>query len=199
MADYNITMKQKNDQGQYDVLYPKTLSSQIEGNIPSSQITGLPTSLPANGGNADTVGNQTVQQIIESALAQGLQIETGSYVGTGQKQQSLSFNFVPKFVWITGRAEKKSSSYVYANISFCFLPSIYSNPVSGDGEPISKSNFSCVVPYSTSFAGSNATFYFDLISLIELNDTTLSWRNGGVMNAPSPFNNGYVYYYIAIG
>ena len=120
MADYPIVMKQKNDQGQYDNLYPKTLSTQIEGNIPStqitgtfpstsitgtfpaSQITGLPTSLPANGGNADTVGGQSVQQIIQSALAQGMKIETGSYVGTGTtNQMSLSFNFSPKIVFIS--------------------------------------------------------------------------------------------------
>ena len=40
MAEYPITMKQKNDQGQYDTLYPQTLGSQIQGNIQSSQIEG---------------------------------------------------------------------------------------------------------------------------------------------------------------
>lgn len=40
MAEYPIIMKQKNDQGDYDTLYPKTLGSQVEGNIQSSQIEG---------------------------------------------------------------------------------------------------------------------------------------------------------------
>lgn len=123
MAEYPIIMKQKNSSGTYDTLYPKTLGSQvegmtldqvsgnlasnrIEGNIPSSQITGLPTSLPANGGNADTVGNQTVQQIIESAVSQGVQVVTGNYVGNGRsgesKKNSLTFSdFIPKFIFIS--------------------------------------------------------------------------------------------------
>ena len=40
MAEYPIIMKQKNDQGEYDTLYPQTLGSQIQGNIQSSQIEG---------------------------------------------------------------------------------------------------------------------------------------------------------------
>lgn len=40
MAEYPIIMKQKNNQGQYDTLYPQTLGSQIQGNIQSSQIEG---------------------------------------------------------------------------------------------------------------------------------------------------------------
>lgn len=119
MAEYSITMKQKNAEGTYDTLYPATIGSQVSGNIqssqiegsipssqidgtfPASQITGLPTSLPADGGNADTVGGQTVQQIIQSALSQGTQIETGSYVGTGATtSMTLTFSFSPKIVFI---------------------------------------------------------------------------------------------------
>ena len=40
MAEYPIIMKQKNDQGEYDTLYPQTLGSQVQGNIQSSQIEG---------------------------------------------------------------------------------------------------------------------------------------------------------------
>lgn len=130
MAEYPIIMKQKNDQGDYDTLYPKTLGSQVEGmtldqvsgnlasnriegsipssqitgQFPASQITGLPTSLPANGGNADTVGNQTVSQIVQAAVNQGVRIKIGNYIGTygygRDNPNSLVFEFEPKFILI---------------------------------------------------------------------------------------------------
>lgn len=123
LAEYPIIMKQKNNQGDYDILYPKTLGSQVEGmtldqvsgklasnridgDIPSSQITGLPTSLPANGGNADTVENQTVTQIIEAAISQSAKIVKGSYVGTGtygvNNPCTLTFDFAPQLVVVQG-------------------------------------------------------------------------------------------------
>lgn len=36
MAEYPIIMKQKNNQGQYDILYPASLSSQIQGLLEST-------------------------------------------------------------------------------------------------------------------------------------------------------------------
>ena len=45
MAEYPIVMKQLNDKGEYDILYPQTLGSQIQGNIPSSKIEG---NIPSN-------------------------------------------------------------------------------------------------------------------------------------------------------
>lgn len=82
MAEYPIIMKQKNDQGDYDTLYPKTLGSQVEGmtldqvsgnlassridgDIPSSQITGT---FPASQISYDN--NQT-SSIISSNQVQG--------------------------------------------------------------------------------------------------------------------------------
>lgn len=153
MAEYPIIMKQKNSSGAYDTLYPQTLGSQVQGNIqssqisgnipssqitgtfPASQITGLPTSLPANGGNADTLENQTVAQIIEAAVAQGIQIETGSYVGTGTFGRSnpnrIEFNGKPVLVvvvnpgftagnntfWQTAIFSRNSQTSLYNNKS----------------------------------------------------------------------------------
>lgn len=36
MAEYPIIMNQKNNQGQYDILYPASLSSQIKGLLEST-------------------------------------------------------------------------------------------------------------------------------------------------------------------
>lgn len=36
MAEYPIIIKQKNNQGQYDILYPTSLSSQIQGLLEST-------------------------------------------------------------------------------------------------------------------------------------------------------------------
>lgn len=202
MAEYPIIMKQKNDQGNYDTLYPKTLGSQVEGmtldqvsgnlassridgDIPSSQITGLPTSLPANGGNADTVGNQTVTQIIEAAISQGAKIVTGSYVGTGTVDEiqpnSLTFEFEPNFVWIFGYKSPNE-------ISQTFL----------------SSSLDCVVVYPKSLSFNftlNTGFGIDgkyRYGKISTDYKTISWYN--TVNNYAQLNVlNNTYYYIAIG
>lgn len=86
MAEYPIIMKQKNDQGQYDTLYPQTLgsqiqgniqSSQIEGNIPSSQISGnIPSSqitgqFPASQINGIYTADETLTDAVASMFGFG--------------------------------------------------------------------------------------------------------------------------------
>ena len=194
MAEYPIIMKQKNNSGEYDTLYPQTLgsqvqgniqSSQISGNIPSSQITGLPTSLPANGGNADTVENQTVAQIIEAAVAQGAQIETGSYVGTGtygeDNPNSLTFGFEPNFVWIFGYKTPNGIFQTYLSIS--------SNCVAVYPKSLS---FNFIL--NTGFGTGSGNRYGKISS----DYRTISWYN--ITNSSEQLNVlNQTYYYIAIG
>lgn len=108
MAEQNIVMKQLNNAGEYDTLYPATVGQQISGltfsmvggNLDASRVTGLPTSLPANGGNADTVGGQSVEEII----AQCTKISYGTYTGTGQygsfNQTRIDVDFEPKLLFV---------------------------------------------------------------------------------------------------
>lgn len=202
MAEYNITMKQLNDQGEYDILYPRTVGSQVQGNIQSSQIEGkipsaqingtfpstsitgqfpasqiddLPTSLPANGGNADTVGGQTVQQIIEAAVAQGVQIKTGSYTGTGTygsgNKKTLTFGFQANIVFIV-RASS-TGGHTYGNIIPFIRPAA-----------------------ATAGLGAN---YGTTTLLATWGTSTLSFYST-TSNAIAQLNeNGITYYYVALG
>lgn len=80
-----------------------------------SQITDFPSSLPANGGNAATVGGLSPDQLIAQAVAKGCRIATGSYVGTGTWGESspnkLSFPFAPKVVFVVQYFESTSGVY----------------------------------------------------------------------------------------
>lgn len=128
MAEQNIVMKQLNNSGEYDTLYPATVGQQVsgltfsmvEGNLDASKVTGLPTSLPANGGNADTVGGQSVEEIIAQAIASGAKIATGSYIGTGTYGQnspnSLTFESDPVLLFITG---VEVESLIYIAVIMC--------------------------------------------------------------------------------
>lgn len=149
MAEQNIVMKQLNNAGEYDTLYPATVGQQVsgltfsmvEGNLDASRVTGLPTSLPANGGNADTVGGQSVEEIIAQATASGAKIAAGSYVGTGTYGQnspnSLTFESDPVLLFITG-VEVESLIYIAVimcnantGITFCAGQSSWSSWRSG--------------------------------------------------------------------
>lgn len=99
MAEYPIIMKQKNNQGNYDTLYPKTLGSQvqgmtldqvsgnldssrIEGNIPSSQIEGtFPSSSITGQFPASQINDiYTKDQTLTQAIAQLFNLSSGSAV-----------------------------------------------------------------------------------------------------------------------
>ena len=82
MAEYPIIMKQKNDQGQYDTLYPQTLSSQIQGNIPASQIEGnIPSTQISGQFPANQVdGIYTAEQTLTQLIAQLFNLTSGNAV-----------------------------------------------------------------------------------------------------------------------
>lgn len=101
MAEQNIVMKQLNNVGEYDTLYPATVGQQVsgltfnmvEGNLDASRVTGVP------------------------------QIEVGTYVGSGtfgsSNPSSLSFSFVPSIVIIYAyRPNAISASYPYSYLGF---------------------------------------------------------------------------------
>ena len=68
---------------------------------------------------AQTVGGKTtLTDVLGTKLTVGVQIETGSYVGTGTYGQAnpntLTFGFVPKFVWIWPKSSSRGSTVVFA-------------------------------------------------------------------------------------
>lgn len=88
MANKNITMREKTSSG-YDVLYPKTVTSQIEG------ILGI-----EQGGT----GVETIEDLINLLSNNGTaKIEVASYTGTGtfgvNNPSSITFGFAPKMVF----------------------------------------------------------------------------------------------------
>ena len=107
-TDKNITMKQFNGTD-YDTLYPKTIASQIP-DVYSKTDTITAETLSQLGLTADKLPNDAFQQIktlvdnAQSSADSKVKIQTGSYVGTGTHGEdsscSLTFNFVPKVVYI---------------------------------------------------------------------------------------------------
>lgn len=89
MAEYPIIMKQKNDQGDYDTLYPKTLGSQVSGNIQASQIAGNIPSNQISGtfpGTQITYNNSQTSSIITSNQVQGAIDQLFTSVSNGKSQ-----------------------------------------------------------------------------------------------------------------
>ena len=109
-TDKNITMKQFNGTD-YDTLYPKTIASQIP-DVYSKTETLMADTLSKYGLTSDKLPNDVFQQIktlIDNAQASAdgkAKIQTGSYVGTGtygaSNPCSLTFNFMPKFLFFSG-------------------------------------------------------------------------------------------------
>ena len=107
-TEKNITMKQFNGTD-YDTLYPKTIASQIP-DVYSKTDTITAETLSQLGLTADKLPNDAFQQIktlvdnAQSSADSKVKIQTGSYVGTGTHGEdspcSLTFNFVPKVVYI---------------------------------------------------------------------------------------------------
>lgn len=96
--------------GYFDPLYAAKSHTHSK-----AQITDFPASLPANGGNAATVGGLSSDQLIAQAVAKGCRIATGSYVGTGAWGESspnkLTFSFTPKVVFVVQYFNSASGAY----------------------------------------------------------------------------------------
>lgn len=93
MADLNIAMKQLNEAGTYDNLFPKTKGSLVDGSVANATLSDNSTKL-----NGYTYP-QVIQNAVNEAIAKGVKIETGSYVGTGtygaSHPNSLTFVKMP--------------------------------------------------------------------------------------------------------
>lgn len=115
----NITMKEFNGTD-YDILYPKTIATQIPDVYSQTEILTTET-LSKYGLTSDKLPNDVFQQIktlIDNAQASAdgkAKIQTGSYVGTGtygaNNPCSLTFDFVPYVIMILGGITTSASDY----------------------------------------------------------------------------------------
>lgn len=125
----------------YDVLYPKTLVSQIDGNWPLNKVSGvLSIDNGGTGGGALPItsggtGATTVNGILQNlGIADSLQVEIMTYVGTGAYGQSnpnvLNFKKKPKYFYLFAQ------SYVDPNRGLYMFPTVNTASTSGvAGEP----------------------------------------------------------------
>lgn len=108
----------------------------------------------------------------------GVQIETGSYTGTGtygsSNPNSLTFGFEPKVVFIYGYSGYPSFPAVFIRGTTRFIPFAYGN---GDF----TAAYYCVCTWN----GNTVQWYTSNTSSYAVN----SQLNG----------NGYIYYYVALG
>ena len=93
----------------YDILYPKTLVSQVDGNWPLNKVSGVLSI--ANGGTGATTANGILKNL---GLDKSLIYEAGSYIGTGTQGTNhpnvLTFSSQPKYILIYGFGN--SDSYI---------------------------------------------------------------------------------------
>lgn len=111
-TEKNITMKQFNGTD-YDILYPKTIASQIPDVYSKTEVLTTET-LSKYGLTADKLPNDVFQQIktlidnVQASADGKARIQTGSYVGTGtygaDNPCSITFNFKPKFFYLIAQA-----------------------------------------------------------------------------------------------
>ena len=119
----NITMKQFNGTD-YDTLYPKTVAAQIDDvyskneTYPKSQLYTRQQILSDATKTLYGLGSSAIPDDVFSWIAQeATRIETGTYVGTGMygadNPNSLTFDFVPKAVFIIGCEKSDGTKSVY--------------------------------------------------------------------------------------
>lgn len=117
-SEKNITMRQYNG-ADYDTLYPKTKVEQVEGAYTQQQILsdstktlfGLETSAVPD--EAFVALKGLIDAGDTATIAAGLQIETGTYVGTGtagpSNRNSLTFSKNPKIVIVQNTSSPGST------------------------------------------------------------------------------------------
>lgn len=126
--------------------------------------------------------NEKFQECIAEALSHDVQIETGSYVGTGVNPVTLTFSFTPQFV-IIGRDYTKDQSYFNQMpcVLISFIPSAPSNQYANT-----------LFGFGTNAGNGNGTgIYSQMFS-----NNTLYWNAVGNMGGNY---NGLTYSYVAIG
>lgn len=203
-TEKNITMKQFNGTD-YDILYPKTIASQIP-DVYSKSETYPQSQLYTRSQLYTQSQIDSMINTINTALNGKARIQTGSYAGTGtygaSNPCSLTFDFEPQVVFL----------------SFC-KRSIYDNGSShSDYFNYASSAVSMIrgCPYfATYYVSTNGggTLYTDgAINKVEFNGNRVSWyidqRFSSNDNAEQQFNglanevsgnNTYIRYYNYIG
>ena len=185
-TEKNITMKQFNGTD-YDTLYPKTIASQIP-DVYSETETITAETLGQFGLSADKLPNDAFQQIktlinnAQTSADNKAKIQIGSYVGTGaygvSSPCSLTFDFVPKYLWVSKASTPGIWPYaVNNNIGLHYMPGITSCTAYFSG----KSNY----------------------VNISVSGKTISWYLAHDINeykAECQFNeSGTTYFYVAFG
>ena len=181
-----ITMKQFNGTD-YDTLYPKTVASQIP-DVYSTTETITAETLGQLGLGADKLPNDAFQQIktlinnAQTSADNKAKIQIGSYVGTGtygvNNPCSLTFDFVPKYLWVSSSGTAGIWNYaVNNNIGLHYMSGITS----------------C----SAFITGQSNSVY------ISVSGKTISWylaRDINENKAKCQFNgSGTTYFYVAFG
>ena len=118
-TEKNITMKEFNGTD-YDILYPKTIATQIPDVYSKTEILTTET-LAKYGLTADKLPNDVFQQIktlidnMQNNIESRAKIQIGSYIGTGtygaSNPCSLTFNFKPIWIQLTSIGNKQSIPY----------------------------------------------------------------------------------------
>ena len=128
-TEKNITMKQFNGTD-YDILYPKTIASQIPDVYSKTEVLTTET-LSKYGFTADKLPNDVFQQI-KTLIDGKARIQIGSYIGTGtygsKNPCSLTFDFTPSLVIIynknTGGLLGGSSNYYGSLEMTIYIPGL---------------------------------------------------------------------------
>ena len=190
-VEKTIIMKQFNGTD-YDILYPKTIASQIPDVYSKTEVLTSET-LTKYGLTADKLPNDVFQQIkvlidnVQDGVDSRTKIQTGSYVGTGTYGSSapcsLTFDFVPKLVIIQGTGEASSISNDYKIVAL-------------NGINTASSLF---------FENLNVNVGWFLMVAITWNGNTMQWyaldgyQDVKASSSSQLNSNNNTYYYIALG
>lgn len=124
--------------------------------------------------------NEKFEQAIQQALADGVKIEVGSYVGTGTygsaNKNSLTFGFEPKFVYIAPQTPSINTNAFRPHVWFW---------VKG-----------CGFMFNNASHGSSSDVELTYCAVTQA-DKTLAWYNSN--GVQSQANKAGTYNYIAIG
>ena len=181
-SEKNITMRQYNGVD-YDTLYPKTIASQVDGVYNKTEILTASTAA-LYGLGADAVPDEVLALLnslvknAQTSADERAKIQTGSYVGTGtygaDNPCSLTFDFVPKFLYIKSTNSSSAGFFLPHTLTNTFKKFAYQGLI--QNAAIQSSN--C---YG------------------KMKGTTLSWYNTVMGNAAGEqLNNSGTYHYIAL-
>lgn len=130
-----------------------------------------------------------IKPLIDSANANAntkARIATGSYTGTGtygsSNPNSLTFDFVPKFIWLYGQMHNERWGHLNYNLGYCTV--VATDTLTTDF--VGNRGFYQVGDYNTMYAKKSA------------DGKNVQWYV--TQNAAGQYNaSGYTYYYLAIG